>query len=270
MRKLIVIESIYKNDRPEYLKHSIESIISQTFDDFKLLIYVDGPVSSELWTTIQSFTDKRIEVICNQNNLGLAVALNNLLSLCKGYEYIARMDADDISRDDRFEKQISYLESHPEVDVVGGSINEIDETGRNRGKETHYPLSPVACRKFFEKRNPVAHPTVMFRRRFFEKTGWMYPTDFPNNEDTCLWWKGYKHGCVIANLPDVLLDFRMTESMFEHRRNGVKLAKSQLRLRKMIASDLNYGMMAYVYAYAMFILMVSPSWILKIAYKILR
>ena len=75
---------------------------------------------------------------------------------------------------------------------------------------------------------------------------------------------------MIANIPDVVLNFRMTDSMFKNRRNGRVFAESQLELRKLIKKDLGYGFMAEVYAYAMYLLMISPSWVLKIAYKILR
>ena len=272
MNKLAVIQSVYNNDNSLYLTKSIMSILLQTFQDFKYIIGIDGPIGDNLRKSLESISDSRIEIIECSENKGLASILNILLAKCyiEGYEFIARMDSDDISVSDRFEKQIAYLEAFPSVDVVGGFINEIDENGKNIGKVTRYPCEPDECRKFFEKRNPVAHPTVMFRRSFFEKTGWKYPTNFVRNEDTCLWYEGYKNGCVIANLPEVLLHFRITESMFKQRRNGREFAKSQLKLRKLIAKDLNYSRMAYVYAYAMYFLMISPSWILKFAYKILR
>lgn len=270
MQELVVIESVYKNDKPEFLKKSLDSIFTQSFEHFKLLLYIDGNIPGELLSVIESYTDPRLEVIFNESNAGLAVALNRMLMKCKSYEYIARMDADDISLPERFEKQIEYLKAHPEVDVVGGAINEIDENGADRGKVTKYPCSPDDCRAFFAKRNPVAHPTVMFRRSFFEKSGWEYPTDFVRNEDTRLWHEGYRHGCVIANLPDVLLHFRMTDAMFTQRRNGKAFAKSQMQLRKMINRDLKFGLMADVYAYAMYLLMISPSWLLKFAYRVLR
>lgn len=270
MQKLVVIESVYKNDKSAYLRLSLDSIFAQSFKNFKLLLYIDGPVPEGIWRVIRSYKDERLKVIDNPVNKGLATALNNLLSRCKEYSFIARMDADDIALPDRFEKQIAYLEAHPEVDMVGGAINEIDENGNDRGKTTRYPCEPDSCRAFFAKRNPVAHPTVMFRRSFFEKAGWEYPTDYVRNEDTRLWHEGYKNGCVIANIPDVVLNFRMTDSMFKQRRNGKNFAKSQLKLRKLIAKDLGYGTMAYVYAYAMYLLMISPSWVLKFAYKIMR
>lgn len=267
---LAVIISTYEKDNPNYLKKSLDSIFAQTYRNFKIFLYVDGPVSESIWNVIRCYSDERIEVINNSVNKGLATALNSMLCRCKGYSFIARMDADDIAMPNRFEKQITFLEAHPEVDLVGGAINEIDENGNDRGKVTRYPCEPDACRAFFAKRNPVAHPTVMFRRSYFEKAGWKYPTDFERNEDTRLWHEGYKHGCVIANLPDILLNFRMTDSMFKQRRNGHEFAKSQLKLRKLIAKDLGYSAKAYLYAYAMYLLMISPSWVLRFAYKILR
>ena len=272
MKSLIVIQSLYRNDKPEYLAKSIQSVLFQSYRDFTYYIGIDGPIGKELRDVLDSISDSRIKILENKENKGLAGILNDMLVKCKeeGYEFIARMDSDDIAQLDRFEKQISYLESYPDVDMVGGAINEIDENGINREKVTKYPCSPEDCRAFFAKRNPVAHPTVMFRRSFFEKAGWQYPTDFERNEDTRLWHEGYKHGCVIANIPDVVLNFRMTDSMFKQRRNGKAFAKSQLELRKLIKKDLGYGFMAEVYAYAMYLLMISPSWFLKLAYKVLR
>ena len=272
MYKLTVIQSVYKNDDPLYLKLSLDSILNQTSSDFTLFLGIDGEISADLWSVINNIKDDRLQVIANKKNKGLASILNELLEKCRkdGYEFIARMDSDDIAVNNRFEKQLAFLCKHEDIDVVGGAINEIDSNGRDRGKITRYPCSVEACRAFFAKRNPVAHPTVMFRRSFFEKAGWHYPTDYVRNEDTRLWHEGYKHECKIANLPDVVLNFRITDDMFKQRRNGKVFAKSQLELRKIIAKDLGYGPMAYIYAYCMYILMISPSWLLKLAYKFLR
>lgn len=272
MDKFAVIQSVYKNDKPQYLKLSIESILNQTYRNFTFLLGIDGEIGADLYNVIMSFNDSRIRIVENDENKGLAGILNDLLSVVMqgNYEYIARMDSDDIALPDRLEKQIGFLEAHPDVDAVGGAIHEIDEQGNSRHHVVRYPCSSSQCRAFFAKRNPLAHPTVVFRRRYFEKTNCFYPTDFVRNEDTRLWHEGYKHGCVIANLPDVVLYFRTTDDMFKTRRNGKEFAKSQLQLRKLIIKDLSYGRMAYVYAYAMYLLMISPSWILKVAYKVLR
>lgn len=272
MKTIAVIMSLYKNDTVNYVSLAVESILNQTYHHIEFYIQYDGFVQPEVDSYLSALADKRIHIYKRAENKGLAASLNDLLSVVKpkGYEYIARMDADDIAVEDRFAKQIAYLENHSNVDMVGGAINEIDENSNDRGKITKYPLEPADCKAFFAKRNPVAHPTVMFRKSFFEKAGYHYPTEYVRNEDTRLWHEGYKHGAVIANLPDVLLNFRMTDSMFTQRRNGKEFAKSQLELRKLIARDLGYGFMANVYAYAMYLLMISPSWVLKLAYKLLR
>lgn len=272
MYKLAVIQSVYKNDKPDYLIQALDSIFNQTYKDFTLFLGVDGPISDDLRCLIESVRDKRLRVIYYRENRGLAFVLNDLLAVLmnEGFEYIARMDSDDIAVANRFEKQLAYLHLHHEVDVIGGAVNEINERGEDRGRVIRYPCEPEGCYAFFSKRNPIAHPTALFRRRFFEKTNCFYPTDFVRNEDTRLWHEGFKHGCIIANITDVLLNFRMTNDMFKQRRNGHKFAKSQLKLRWIIAKDLNYGFMSYVYAHVMYLLMVSPSWLLKLAYKFMR
>lgn len=270
--KIAVIMSLYKNDQIKFVKLAVESILNQTCRDFDFYIQYDGFVEGEVNQYMLDLNDERVKIQRRAENKGLAQSLNDLLNIVKlkDYEFIARMDADDISVLNRFEKQISYLESNPIVDIVGGAINEIDEGGNDRGKIVKYPCSPNDCRVFFAKRNPVAHPTVMFRRSFFENVGWHYPVDFERNEDTRLWHEGYKHECVIANIPDVVLNFRVTDAMLTQRRNGIAFAKSQLKLRRLIARDLGFGCKAYIYAYAMFLLMISPNWVLKFAYKVLR
>lgn len=267
-----VIMSVYKNDTAEYVKLSVESILGQTHKDLDLYVQYDGPVRKDVDEYLSGLMDERVKIQRRAENKGLAHSLNDLLAIVKpqGYEFIARMDADDISMPDRFEKQIAFLQQHPRIDCVGGAINEIDENGNDRGKITSFPCDSDKCRAFFVKRNPVAHPSVMFRQSFFEKAGWQYPTDFVRNEDTMLWYKGYLAGAQIANHPDVVLNFRMTDAMFTQRRSGKAFAKSQLAMRKIINKGLGYGPMSMVYAHAMYILMISPSWFLKWAYKVLR
>ena len=184
--------------------------------------------------------------------------------------YIARMDADDISMPERFEKQMAYLQQHPEIDVVGGAIEEIDENSESRGKTIVYPLTSDDCYNFFARRNPHAHPAVMFRKSFFDKAGCKYRPEYRQNQDTMLWLDGMKAGTKHANLPDVVLRFRFTNSLFKKRRNGWAFAKKQLHDRKIINKTLGYGFGASVFGYMMFCMLVSPPWVKKIAYKVFR
>jgi len=274
MNSIAVILPVYKKDKVEYLCKAIESIVMQSHKDFHIYIGVDGPVGNDLGDYLKSVEKQReISIIWFEENRGLACVLNSLLDICfkQGYEYFARMDADDISMIDRFEKQMAFLLSHPNIDVVGGAIREIDEHGDSRKKTIVYPEGPVECREFFSKRNPHAHPAVLFRKSFFDKlNGKKYRPEYRQNQDTMLWYDGMMAGTQHANIPDVVLQFRMTDTMFKKRRNGWDFAKKQFKDRLMINKGLGYGWKADVYGFAMFCMLVSPVWIKKIAYKVFR
>ncbi len=272
--KIAVILPVYRKDKVEYLSKSVESILYQTYKNIHLYIGVDGPVGEDLRENLKLLEKQNtVSVVWFEENRGLACVLNDLLDICfkDGYEYVARMDADDISEPTRFEKQMAYLENHPEIDVLGGAIKEIDENGKSRGKTIIYPATPEECRDFFSKRNPHAHPAVLFRKSFFDKLhGKRYRPEYRQNQDTMLWYDGMMAGTKHANIPDVVLKFRMTDMMFKKRRNGWAFAKKQFTDRLMINRGLGYGRKADIYGFAMFLLLISPVWIKKIAYKVLR
>lgn len=274
METIAIILPVYKNDKKDYLHLAVDSLMFQTYRDFHLFIGVDGPINEDLSTHLR-FLEKQIKISVEwfPENRGLACVLNDLLDICfkNGYEYIARMDADDISLPDRLEKQMAYLRAHQKIDVVGGAIEEIDENGKQRGKKIVYPEGPEECRRFFSRRNPHAHPAVLFRKSFFDKlNGKKYRPEYRQNQDTMLWYDGMMAGTQHANIPDVVLSFRMTNAMFKKRRNGWAFAKKQFKDRLMINKNLGYGFMADVYGFAMFCMLVSPVWIKKIAYKVFR
>lgn len=274
MEKIAVILPVYKNDKVDYLNKAIESIVFQTYKDYHIYIGVDGPVSDDINHYLADIDrQNKITIVRFEQNRGLACVLNDLLDICfrEGYIIIARMDADDISENDRFEKQMKFLHEHPNIDVVGGAICEIDENGNSRQKTIVYPKTPKECRAFFAKRNPHAHPAVMFRKSFFDKlNGRKYRSEYRQNQDTMLWYDGFMAGTQNANIPDVVLKFRMTNVMFKKRRNGCAFAKKQFKDRLMINKGLGYDWRSYVYGFAMFCMLVSPVWVKKIAYKVFR
>lgn len=197
MNKVAVILPVYKNDKVPYIRLSFDSILNQTYGDIHLYVGVDGPVGNDSRVCLQEYEqDNRVTIEWFSENRGLAIVLNDLLDICfkEGYEYIARMDADDISVPDRIEKQMAYLSQHTDIDVVGGAIEEIDENSESRGKTIIYPLNPDDCYKFFAKRNPHAHPAVLFRKSFFDKAGCKYRPEYRQNQDTMLWLDGMKAG----------------------------------------------------------------------------
>ncbi|MCG8411684.1 MAG: glycosyltransferase, partial [Bacteroidales bacterium] len=202
-------------------------------------------------------------------NLGLAKSLNQLLDkvLNGDYEYIARMDADDISFATRLERQVQFLETNIETDCLGTWAIEINENGTEYFKK-EMPLSHQECHKLFMMRDCMIHPAVMFRKSYFEKAG-LYPEDTYFGEDTMMWAKGFVSDCKFANLPENLLYFRLDKNFFERRR-GWKHAKSILILRMRVNKMLKYGWKAYLYTYLYALAKLMPTRILNLIYKKVR
>lgn len=268
--KVGVLLPVYKNDSEQFLRQSVESIVMQTYTNYILYIGVDGPVNDGVKKYLKMLdVQQRIHVVWFEENRGLACVLNDLIKTAKRDEcnYYARMDADDISMLNRFEMQLAFMEEHPEVDVVGGAIREINYEGNYRRKIVDYPLTNDACRKFFRYRDPLAHPAVMFRPTYFEKVPGGYRPEYRKNQDTMLWYDGFMNGCVFANLPDVVLYFRVIDD-FYNRRNGWKRAKQMLRDRLKMNKALGYDFTAYFFAFAMFCMTISPTWVKKLLYWI--
>ena len=269
MNKIAVLLPVYKKDNPHYFETAISSILSQTYNNFKVFVGVDGPIDGKLNDAVY-----RIEGLSNfcilrfAENRVLACVLNDLLLVAsqQGYEFFARMDADDVCINTRFEKQMKFMKAHSEVDVVGGAIEEIDETGKINGKKVVYPLTHEECRKFFRYRDPLAHPATFFRKRFFEKTKGYRP-EYRKNQDTMLWFDGFMNGCVFANIPDVVLHFRVAKDFYS-RRNGWKRAKQMMRSRMEINKAMKFDISANMFAIAMSVMTISPTWLKKILYKI--
>lgn len=196
---IAVLLSVYKNDRAEFLRLSIDSILNQSYKNIILYIGVDGTIGEKLYKCLEQYEqEKRVNIVYFPENRGLAVVLNDLLILCKeaNIEYIVRMDADDISVPNRLANQVNYLLLHPEVDVVGGRIEEINEQSERNGKSVTYPLTHQECFKFFRYRDPLAHPAVMFRKSFFDKAKG-YRNEYRKNQDTMLWFDGFMNGCFL-------------------------------------------------------------------------
>ena len=210
-----------------------------------------------------------IRVIQFEENRGLAAVLNDLLNICskEKMEYIVRMDADDISVNNRIQKQLGFLISHPDVDVVGGRIEEINEQSERNGKSVTYPLTHQECFKFFRYRDPLAHPAVMFRKSFFDKAKG-YRNEYRKNQDTMLWFDGFMNGCIFANLDETVLLFRVPDDFYKNRRNGFKRAKKMLEDRFMINKALHYDWSAYLFSFLMFIMTLTPPFLKKFLYRI--
>lgn len=268
MIDLAVIMSIYKNDRLEFVKQSVQSILNQTFSQFHYYLIFDGPVQPEVDAYVNSLTDNRIRLLRLEQNSGLATALNFLLEIVlknSDYNFIARMDADDISLPSRFEKQRNYLLENSDITVLGCWFEEIDEVGKHLAFRK-LPVDHESLRKRYFTRTPFAHPSVMYRRELIEKAGY-YPTDTVLMEDNVLWGNALKAGLKLANTPEFLFKFRHDES-FCLRRSGIKYGWDYFLTRRKIVRLLNLPAYSYFISFCIGILKMLPFNITRAVNKI--
>lgn len=218
--KVTVLMSVYNGEK--FLQESIKSILEQTFKDFEFLIIDDGS-SDGSKEIVQSFNAPRIILIENEKNIGLAQSLNKGLKLAKG-QYIARMDADDISLPDRLEKQVSFMDNNPEIDVCGSWIKLFDNKKSSIRK---YPEKDLEIKAHLFFNSYIAHPTVILRKCSFQKYNLFYSSDFKAAQDFDLWTRAAKN-CNFTNLPEVLL---------LHRKHKVQTSKASNENQKKYANE---------------------------------
>lgn len=200
-----VIMSVHNGEK--YLRPSVESILCQSLTDFEFIIIDDG--SSDASPKILSefaHRDRRIILIKNEANQGLASSLNRGLERVEG-KYIARQDADDISYPHRLEKQIAYMETHPEIGILGSAGTIIDKEGQEHGIYPQ-PASDLLIRWTSLLTNPFLHPSIMLRRETLEQHYLRYDETFTSAQDYDLWSRLLPHTCA-ANLSEPLIQYRI-------------------------------------------------------------
>ena len=200
--KISVVMSAYNAEK--FIKEAIDSILSQTFPDFEFIIINDTSTDST-GSIIESYRDPRILLINNEKNMGLTKSLNIGLNKARG-TYIVRMDADDISFPQRFQKQFDFMEQNPDVDVCGSWY---EFFGGKTGIVKH-PLSSEKIKATLFFYNCIAHPTVMIRKESFEKYNIRYDEEFFYAQDYELWCREIDR-LNFANIPEVLLKYRVTD-----------------------------------------------------------
>lgn len=263
--KVSVLMSVYIKEKPEYLKAAMDSILNQTRKADEILLMEDGPLTDELYEMIKGYQEKHPEIrtYIFEENVQLGRALAKGVELCK-YDLIARMDTDDIAEPERLEKQIAYMEAHPEVHVVGGAIREFNDEGTiSRVKEM--PMTQEAIEDYVKLRNPLNHMTVMYRKDAILEAG--NYQHFPFLEDYSLWSRMISMGYQIRNMEDVLVNAR-TSMALVRRRSGWSYYKNFKRLRTLqhelkLTTLLEYWK-AVVGSFGMIML---PGWVKEFAYK---
>ena len=195
-----VIMPVYNGEK--YLRDAIESILNQTYTDFEFIILNDGS-TDKTEEIILSYDDQRIVYVKNTTNLQISKTLNKGIDLAKG-KYIARMDADDISLLERFERQIEFMEKYTEVGICGTYIETFDE----EKSVWRVPLShrDILCRMIFD--SCLMHPSVMMRKSVLDMLPIVYREEFNKAEDYDLWVR-LALLTNFANLKEVLLKYRI-------------------------------------------------------------
>jgi glycosyltransferase involved in cell wall biosynthesis len=235
--KVTVLMSVFNG--AEYLGEAIESILMQTFTDFDFIIIDDGS-TDETWETLTEYAerDNRIALFQNQENIGLTRSLNKGLKFAQG-SYIARQDADDISRSDRLQKQVACLDEHPEVALVSSNIEFIDSENRTLSRTQKNGDAHLVAWYLLFYNCLGGHSQVMFRREPVMRLGG-YADTYRYSQDYELWLRLVNEG-DIAILPDVLQQWRDHSENISFKvstqQEALALAAARLSLRQLTGKE---------------------------------
>lgn len=265
--KITVLASVYKSEKAPYLERALQSIYTdQTMNPEEIILVQDGPLGDDLLSVISAWKEKLGEtlvLLVNEQNVGLTKSLIRGVEVAHG-KYIARMDTDDIALPERFEKQYKYLEEHPDVDVLGGAIQEFNSTNDNLGVRV-FPLDNESAKKYICKGSPVAHPAAMIRKSLF-LDGVNYNSNYRTTQDLALWFDVLASGHKINNLPDVILKFRREADVYRRRANK-KDSKMELEIHLAgIRKLFGFSPIKSLYPIARYTMRLLPNSIIKYFY----
>ena len=231
--KFSVLMSLYIKEKPEYLNEALESVINQTVKPDEIVIVYDGPITAELRNVVDNYVSKNpglIKTIENPENKGLGLALADGVPQCK-YELIARMDTDDICREDRFEKQLQEFVKDPSLDICGSHILEFEDKKENIVAQRRVPLANDDIKEYQKKRDGFNHVSVMFKKEAVLSAG-NYQSCLLM-EDTLLWANMFMNGAKGMNIDDYLVYVRIGHDMYE-RRGGLSYYRKYKQGRKKV------------------------------------
>ncbi len=234
---------VYGGDNAEHFKLAVDSVLNQSLKPDEFVLVIDGPIPEELEEVVCVYEkDEMFKVVRLKENQGHGVARRTSLSNCS-YDIVALMDADDICVSDRFEKQLEFLASDSELGIVGGNIAEfIDNVDNIVGYRT-VPCEDSEIKTYIKTRCPMNQMTVMFRKQVVESVGGYL--DWYCNEDYYLWLRMYLADIKFANIPEVLVNVRVGEEMYQ-RRGGFKYFKSEAKLQKYMLNKKIINLPTYV------------------------
>ena len=264
MVTLSVLMSVYHRETGQNLDLALDSIWTrQTRKPDQIVLVQDGLLTEELYVVIEKYKKICGSVLCSpalKMNSGLVVALNT------GLEYVtcdlvARMDSDDISSPDRFEKQVKFMEENPDIDVSSGSLQEFSEANPCISIR-RYPKSDI--KKYIAKASPLAHAASIMRMKIFREGGLRYDKYYHMNEDIALWFDVLRKGYKISNIDDIIYYVRSDEGMMQ-RRSRMK-AKTEFYAYMRGIKDLYGFSWRYIYPIMRYFFRLLPPSMIELIY----
>jgi len=269
--KYSVLMSVYKNDDPTHLQTALKSIYEdQTRKPDEIVIVFDGPLTDELYLILNEFKRDKDNIISyypQDINRGLGESLRTGSNLCNG-DYIFRMDSDDISHPQRFEKQISYIEANPQIDVLGADIAEFYETpDEGELRKRSCPRNHDDIVRMGKKRNPMNHVTACIKKSALQKCGGYESLSLL--EDYYLWLKMINAGCTLCNINETLVYVRIGNGFHSKRGSKTRIIGWKHLQKYMVDTGLinkfeAIANMVYIRAFT-----YCPDWLRKIVYDMI-
>jgi glycosyltransferase involved in cell wall biosynthesis len=253
------------NPDPKYFLEAVRSVLSQTFEDFELLI-MEEPSPCSAGDLLKEFSDPRIRHIFHPQRTSFAQQLNRGLAVARG-ELIARFDADDICEPARLQRQVDLMRQQPEVGLLGTNIRIIDSDGNEIGFR-RYPSRHEEILAAMPRYLPFAHPSVMFRRRVVVDLGGYGAEQYSPAEDYDLWSRIIQSGVRAANCDEFLVRYRMHRAAlkFTSLRKGI----SGTVAVKEIYWGRTMKLRDRLYLYAERALLLLPGWLVYRIFVLVR
>ena len=213
-KKYSVLMSLYKKEKPEYLRLALDSMLNQTITPDEIVLVEDGPLTEELYAVLEEYPS--LHRVKNETNLGLGLALNVGLKACRN-ELVARMDTDDCSKPERCEKQLARFEEKPYLSIVGSHIDEFIGNISNVVSKRIVPTSSEAIYEYAKKRSAFNHPAVMYSKTAVLDNGGY--ADLKRNQDVDLFGRMQFKGYKAENIDESLLWFRSSDELAKRRKS---------------------------------------------------
>jgi glycosyltransferase involved in cell wall biosynthesis len=266
-----VIFPVYKGDSSQFLQEALASLAQQSLPATEIVVVQDGPIPRSLERIIESWQLKlkSLNWVKLSVNQGLSAALNAGIKAAR-YEWLARMDADDICLPKRFEIQVDYLKKHPEIDILGSWITEFENDVNQLAATRKLPETHREILDYARWRCPFNHMTVMYKKSALENLGG-YKNYGAVGDDYELWARFLMKGYKTANIQETLVWARMGEDFFSNRRRGLKYFKNELKeindlYRVGLLNPFHYLFHFTVKA----IVRLSPPFLVRLIYKGIR